>query len=1651
MEFVIVLIFTDLKDEKWKVIRKHSLQVTTIMSKVTAKIPIVTTKQKIITMRPNVTETTSNFITTSIDVTTMTLNFTKMSSNVTAMTSDITKVMSNVTTMTSDVTTMKSNFTTTTSNVTKIMPNVTKMMHNVTKMSNVTTKTQKVSVMQNITTRRPTVTRTGPKIAKEKTKMTQKKHRIIAKLRMLYGDILKDTKKTMTSVKPSFKHDVLDSLKQKAGKQENVSKYVFEIMKAPEVAHDGQNVEAGHLGKFIVVVKKEEIDPVQTVSDSSLGKEMSTSRTTRTIPSDSQKRNFSLWRENLRSRFEKAKLYLSSTKEPHIELKKDAAQQLLIKKEIENEREILLDRIQNSGIKELLSTRRSLGMGFEGYEENPNAQSENPTSEWLPRPTNKGLDGIYLPDASNKSLDGKSRGLQNGTSLMEHDVVQALFHPSGNSSLKLPKQNANADQSNLAQNQGPQEAAIKRPNSIEPGMLNSSMTSSYLKNDAKGLVRGEKSNQDERTEDKRKMEKHVSRVKFREKADAAKAVETNKVKLQVLDMNNRNAIEMHRHRRYKNIADKNVVRNKADFVTDDEISFKRRKKHANAFKKIRAFPEKQFNSKIMIQAKHNKRKLAKKENYRKRRNHKSKTHNFIYGENYYHENDEKHHTKRDNVNGNFNGGSNDFKISLHGRKQKLGERKLKSEVVKIRKLKNKGDILRDKKYLLHHHRHLGNKQWLSERHWDKSLLEIGKHDSGHLNRFQKRKIGHKVNKNEQRKLEKLRREITKRTKSFPDQVLRRKRQKQDRNKTRFSASRQSLKRFRKDKAETKGHKWNFYQNRQKKQNAKHAMRKLLKKFRKDKAETKVSKRKFDQSHSHGLDDEKDYLKKKLSKMYKVAVQKVMHKKDLLRLREKSNRQYRDQNSSASKVAVYNVIDKPLKRDESTVEHIPALERSELFCANKSCPLTIVKTLGFPTIEFSQAKEIIAVVRHGLFTPLPSSIMNLNNNLHKKQKQPGPISCKKIKQKEKQLNGLKNWRICYFKGPLSGRMMDMIRNNHFIIVTRRIKGQMEKLIVVQKDDERVTREIIRRIIEGEARRKRVRLLTKCPLDSCKNGGTCQHLANGTKVCLCENGFAGAYCEYNVKVCYPGSARCYNNGSCHLKSDGATYGCSCEPGYSGTLCQQRLRQCSGKILNCLNGGTCVEDEAARCLCTSQFTGTSCESKQIILCATNPCHSSSLSCFDKASGFICTCPPERKGERCELNADLCPANPSPCKNSGICVPSTNNSHTCICDASHYGPSCESTFVDCGANDLCLNGGTCFVPHADKSTVVSSRTQDYHCICPSGYSGDQCETRVDVCLKSMPCQNGGDCKMADNMLGFICVCKAPYQGDHCEQAASGPVSRTLLVLGGKKGTCEKNHCQNGGSCYKSTDGRDVCICLRGFGGILCENWQDVCMSGPCLNGGTCYNLGNGQFKCTCLDGYTGFNCQRVQSACTPTTCQNNGVCRPSKVESGYVCLCAEGYGGISCDVHDPCLSHPCQNGGGCKIYSEGTKFQCDCPTGFTGILCQNKNITMNMMDSGNSLGPCFSVPCLHGGTCKETVNRSSYECICLPGVKGRLCEKDSKDECKSMPCLNGAVCKNLPGKFECHCPYGLEGITCEKKLFIDPCDQKPCQNGGLCKVINV
>ncbi|XP_046569976.1 uncharacterized protein LOC124278294 [Haliotis rubra] len=82
----------------------------------------------------------------------------------------------------------------------------------------------------------------------------------------------------------------------------------------------------------------------------------------------------------------------------------------------------------------------------------------------------------------------------------------------------------------------------------------------------------------------------------------------------------------------------------------------------------------------------------------------------------------------------------------------------------------------------------------------------------------------------------------------------------------------------------------------------------------------------------------------------------------------------------------------------------------------------------------------------------------------------------------------------------------------------------------------------------------------------------------------------------------------------------------------------------------------------------------------------------------------------------------------------------------------------------------------------------------------------------------------------------------------------------------------------------------------------------------------------------------------------------------------------------------------------------------------------------------------CQNGGSC--TITLGSFECACVAGIKGKLCE-NIINQCALKPCLNGGTCDGNESDFKCACPVEWTGDTCADKVNF--CDSAPC-NMGQC-----
>jgi hypothetical protein len=89
----------------------------------------------------------------------------------------------------------------------------------------------------------------------------------------------------------------------------------------------------------------------------------------------------------------------------------------------------------------------------------------------------------------------------------------------------------------------------------------------------------------------------------------------------------------------------------------------------------------------------------------------------------------------------------------------------------------------------------------------------------------------------------------------------------------------------------------------------------------------------------------------------------------------------------------------------------------------------------------------------------------------------------------------------------------------------------------------------------------------------------------------------------------------------------------------------------------------------------------------------------------------------------------------------------------------------------------------------------------------------------------------------------------------------------------------------------------------------------------------------------------------------------------------------------------------------------------------------------------PCESVACDNGGTCVSG-DPFSYECLCPPGFNGSSCQENLN----ICGCENGGTCiSDELLNLECRCPEGFGGSRCE--LDINECLlESTCAVGLFC-----
>ncbi|KAF7250861.1 Protocadherin Fat 3, partial [Varanus komodoensis] len=131
------------------------------------------------------------------------------------------------------------------------------------------------------------------------------------------------------------------------------------------------------------------------------------------------------------------------------------------------------------------------------------------------------------------------------------------------------------------------------------------------------------------------------------------------------------------------------------------------------------------------------------------------------------------------------------------------------------------------------------------------------------------------------------------------------------------------------------------------------------------------------------------------------------------------------------------------------------------------------------------------------------------------------------------------------------------------------------------------------------------------------------------------------------------------------------------------------------------------------------------------------------------------------------------------------------------------------------------------------------------------------------------------------------------------------------------------------------------------CVLYPDACERNPCQNGGTCASVPSGGYQCSCLSQFTGRNCESEITACFPNPCRNGGSCDP--IGSAFICSCKSGLTGVTCEEDiDECEREECENGGSCvNIFGS---FLCNCTPGYVGQYCGLRPVVVPNIQAGHS-----------------------------------------------------------------------------------------------------
>lgn len=219
-----------------------------------------------------------------------------------------------------------------------------------------------------------------------------------------------------------------------------------------------------------------------------------------------------------------------------------------------------------------------------------------------------------------------------------------------------------------------------------------------------------------------------------------------------------------------------------------------------------------------------------------------------------------------------------------------------------------------------------------------------------------------------------------------------------------------------------------------------------------------------------------------------------------------------------------------------------------------------------------------------------------------------------------------------------------------------------------------------------------------------------------------------------------------------------------------------------------------------------------------------------------------------------------------------------------------------------------------------------------------------------------------------------------------------------------------------------------------------------------------------------TSFTCAESPASMTPCSARGRCISHLSDVESGYTCVCCDGFTGHTfsdqlsnvtterTDCGKQCSSRETEVSRWSDGHNSSSRVEldvscssnytsecihgicvsgrCYCRPGYGGVHCQ--------LRYSSSVPRCQSSPCRNGGLCLPSNSSSSnVTCVCQTGYTGYDCSI-KVDLCLSNPCEH--ACVDHGQYYVCECRSGYTGENCEQKL--DACHPSPCHHRAVCQL---